>query len=563
MTAKNPRARHRRFLSSGFFPPELPPCFYSEKIGKYRNSIATEFSKIPVSKNGDPDFHLYRSQKTTFSFPRFRNSDRHHSFINPIAFFFLSRVLSDHYVQLKSICRKSKLSASPSVFDWSGERALKRPSFDARDAFMADINARFEYIVNTDIRAFYHSIYTHAIAWAIHGKEAAKKNRSTKRIGNLIDKLSRNAQDGQTIGIPVGPDTSRLIAELVGNSIDVEAQKKLKKIDGRGIRFVDDFTIGCKDRFEAEKAIAVIRKAVNLFELDINNEKTSISGAITTPPGGWKALVRSLIPKPPIPICKDVLEIFFFRVSELAQQMPSVNIEKFALRNSRSTLVNCTDWRVAENYMISLYKSNPTVLDTMVEIFILRHQHKGDVSLPTVTSFIEARLPLLCDHQRSGEVYWLLFMAIAMEIKIDSSSIEGFFNEEVALSALMISDAYSKGLINGKVNFSTWNKHFTTDDLDGEMWLYAYEATLKGLPGATAGDGFIRNHKYFSKLLDKKIDFYRSGEGVMSINRVLHRRKLENAASKRIAAKLEKFPVLDAGDIDEIDDDLFDDEELY
>jgi hypothetical protein len=145
MTAKNPRARHRRFLSAGFFPPEVPPCFYSETLAKFRNSISGHFSKI-ATHNGKPDYYYYLSRKTSFYFPRFKSADRHHSIINPIAYFFLSKVLSDNYVKLSAPAKKSHISASPSIFDRAGGRTLQRPSFDARDNFISNVNARLNIL---------------------------------------------------------------------------------------------------------------------------------------------------------------------------------------------------------------------------------------------------------------------------------------------------------------------------------------------------------------------------------------------------------------------------------
>lgn len=554
MTAKTFRARHRRFISAGFFPPELPPCFYSETFAKHRNFLVAEFGKLPLKKNS-PDYHSYISQKASFGFPRFRNSDRRHSIVNPIAFFFLSSVLSKNYVKLKAIGNKSKISASPPIFDWSGERTLKRPNFESRDKFISDMNAQFEFVVSTDIAAFYHSIYTHAIAWAIHGKAIAKKNRSNSLIGNLIDKLCRNLQDGQTIGLPVGPDTSRMIAELVGSAIDVEISKSVSKIKGRGIRFVDDFTMGCGDRREAETAIATIRRATNAFELDLNSEKTSITSSVAALPGGWKSLVKSIVPKKPY--SKEDMEIFSFKISELATQLPNINVAKFAIQNSRRAFVECEDWKGAENYLVSLYKTNTTLVDTMVEIFVLRHNRSGDISKEMATSFIQSRLPLLCEHRRHGEAAWLLFMAISIGLKIKNQSVEGFFADSNALTALLIADLKAKGLIVGKIDPSVWNKSLTTDDLDGEMWLYSYESTLKGINGSGVGDGFLKSHRYFGKLYEKKIDFYRSGLGIGKISEMLQKRKRENATSHRLALDFDEDHTFNIDELEDFDD--FDD----
>jgi hypothetical protein len=174
MTVKNPTERHKRFLSAGFFAPEMPPCFYSETFTKCRSHLI-DSTKTRLKDRKEPEYYTRITKKTAFRFPRFGTADRPFSLINPIAYFFLSKTLADNYVALKALNKKSKITASPSIFDWSGTRTLKRPSFDSRDTYLSDIDARFECIVSTDLRAFYHSIYTHSIAWAVHGKQVAKK----------------------------------------------------------------------------------------------------------------------------------------------------------------------------------------------------------------------------------------------------------------------------------------------------------------------------------------------------------------------------------------------------
>jgi hypothetical protein len=559
MTSKHPRARHRRFLAAGFFPPELPPCFYSEQLAKFRNSLLGNFDKLPSTKNGDPDHYSYKSNKTSFNFPRFNNSDRRHSFINPIAYFFLSKVLSDNYVALRKGTKVSKLSLSPSIFDWSGERTLKRPIFDLRDTYLAQLNMRFEYVLHTDVRAFYHSIYSHSIAWAVHTKTFAKKNRSFKHIGNLIDLLCRNSQDGQTIGLPVGPDTSRMIAEIVGSAIDRDIQARLKPSKDGAMRFVDDFCFGCNSKQAAERTIAIVRRAVVEFELDLNNEKTTLEPSSSRHPGGWKGYVRSLLPQTPYDT-KDV-ELFLYHIGKLAQDEPTLNIEKFAIQNARRVFVECADWKRIEQFLISTYRRNPTIVGNLVEIFVMRAAAKNDLGKSLIGDLVESRLPALCDQQKSGEAAWLLFLVISLKIPISSRCLKGYFDEDDPVIALLIADSVSAGLVSGSVSFSRWNKSLTNEGLDGSMWLYAYETTLKGLNNSTKAS-HILGHKYYGRLYEKKIEFYRSGMGIDSISEVLKKRKKENEDNAKLFSDFDEDHDFDIDEVDE--DDYFDgDEDSY
>jgi hypothetical protein len=93
---------------------------------------------------------------------------------NPVAHLLLSRAVADNYVDLRRKARASTITLSPPVFDWSGSRALMRPSVNLRDDFRVNLSSRREEYVVADVRVFFHSIYTHAIPWAIHGKVFAK-----------------------------------------------------------------------------------------------------------------------------------------------------------------------------------------------------------------------------------------------------------------------------------------------------------------------------------------------------------------------------------------------------
>lgn len=196
MTANSKSERLRRLISHGYFAPELPPCFVSEDLAKFRKYILSQIDNMPVNKNGTPKYYNFKSEPAWFYFPRFGKEDRRHGVPNPIAHLLLSRVLADNYVALRRQARASKLTLSPPVFDWIGPRALLRPSVDLRDEFRLKLSSRREEYVAADIRAFFHSIYTHAIPWAIHGKSSAKQNRGFTYYGNLIDLFCRNAQDG-------------------------------------------------------------------------------------------------------------------------------------------------------------------------------------------------------------------------------------------------------------------------------------------------------------------------------------------------------------------------------
>jgi hypothetical protein len=94
------------------------------------------------------------------------------------------------------------------------------------------------------------------LPWAIHGKETAKSNHSCKLYGNLLDLQVRNTQDQQTLGLPVGPDTSFILAELIGAKIDEYLLAEIGELSG--CRYVDDFHLYFDTRADAEMTAALM-----------------------------------------------------------------------------------------------------------------------------------------------------------------------------------------------------------------------------------------------------------------------------------------------------------------
>src|SRR6185295_14451771 len=107
--------------------------------------------------------------------------------------------------------------------------------------------------------------------WALHGKAFAKANLGAT-LGDSIDRAFRNQQDGQTVGLPIGPDCSLVVAEAILTAVDVAlAPRQL-----RGLRYVDDYEIGFRTLAEAEATLTELQGLLAEYELYLNPRKTGI-----------------------------------------------------------------------------------------------------------------------------------------------------------------------------------------------------------------------------------------------------------------------------------------------
>jgi hypothetical protein len=141
---------------------------------------------------------------------------------------------------------------------------------------------------------YYPSIYTHSIPWALHTKITAKAKRHDKKLlGNRLDALVRKTQHDQTIGIPIGPDSSVIIAEIIGTEIDRYLRDKIP--DLVGYRYVDDMYFYFDDQAKAEICLKEIQHIFKELELQINIEKTSIKNLPCGIEDEWVIALRTFV----------------------------------------------------------------------------------------------------------------------------------------------------------------------------------------------------------------------------------------------------------------------------
>lgn len=159
-----------------------------------------------------------------------------------------------------------------------------------------DLALDFNHLLHADITDCYASIYTHSIAWALHGKATAKEKKSDKTlIGNLIDGCIQDMQHGQTNGIPQGSVLMDLIAEMVLGYADLELSKRLADAginDFKILRYRDDYRILVNDTQIGERILKFLTEVLIDLGLKLNASKTTgvqpvIASAIKSDKRAW------------------------------------------------------------------------------------------------------------------------------------------------------------------------------------------------------------------------------------------------------------------------------------
>lgn len=147
------------------------------------------------------------------------------------------------------------------------------------------LEQRFNYLMEFDISKCFYHIYTHSVTWAIKDKESAKRNARAISFENSFDKLMQLANYNETNGIVVGPEISRIFAEIILQQVDLNVLKRLGEQYKYGVqyeirRYVDDYFVFSNDPEILDVVKKEFQKELGFYKLYLNPTKSEIK---TTP----------------------------------------------------------------------------------------------------------------------------------------------------------------------------------------------------------------------------------------------------------------------------------------
>lgn len=142
------------------------------------------------------------------------------------------------------------------------------------------LNSKYAYFIKTDYKACFDSIYTHTYTWLI-GKDSidTKEFNHNSNIYSTIDRVLQNINARRSNGIVVGPEFSRMIAELMLQSIDVGVNSRLLNSgvicgqDYNVYRYVDDIFIFAKTEELANSIVEMYSELARKYLLRLNDSK--------------------------------------------------------------------------------------------------------------------------------------------------------------------------------------------------------------------------------------------------------------------------------------------------
>lgn len=144
---------------------------------------------------------------------------------------------------------------------------------------------KFKHLVKFDLQSCFDSIYTHTISWATAGgadKVKVLPGYHGSWVGDSFDNLMQSINARETNGIIIGPEFSRIFAEIILQYIDQKVEHELlddkKKFRHKSnyecYRYVDDYFLFYNDENVRELFMESLTKWLKEFKLQISPSKT-------------------------------------------------------------------------------------------------------------------------------------------------------------------------------------------------------------------------------------------------------------------------------------------------
>jgi hypothetical protein len=149
---------------------------------------------------------------------------------------------------------------------------------------------KYNHMSQLDISKCFDSIYTHSIAWAVLGKSNVKYSMAisggqdvlSNTFADDFDRLLRTQNYNETNGILIGPELSRIFAEIIIQRIDLNLEEALEKKglrlnhDYNIYRYVDDYFIFYNKKSTYKEIFTALELLLSEYKLSLNTEKEII-----------------------------------------------------------------------------------------------------------------------------------------------------------------------------------------------------------------------------------------------------------------------------------------------
>lgn len=383
---------------------ELPPIFDSRTFSP---DVAQKLLSPEVNATKDERRNRGYDQ-IEYRLTRYNSVSRTLSIPHPTAHSRLCLSLHEHWEKFCYIAENPSSQIKPREND--DGRVIIMSGYDG----IAGVSGRKlsnsfgkRYCVKTDISNCFPSIYSHAVAWGLVGRDEAKNQRNShKEWFNKIDRLIRSSRRLETQGIAIGPGTSNVIAEIILARIDQTLRDKGYSF----VRYIDDYECYCDSEEQAKNFIQHLERAASEYKLQLNIQKTKFTKLPQPVSDDWILELGQHAPKASDATVFDVYRFLDVAVC-LAEKHPESNVLKYAASVIEGLELPYTRSADCLNYLITLAFHHTDLLPKLQKLIDASYVNFGELflDLDGLNQKLDTLLNECATYRRSDGMCWALY----------------------------------------------------------------------------------------------------------------------------------------------------------
>jgi reverse transcriptase-like protein len=487
-------------LANGYFAKELPPPF----------TTAAYSQAAAVAPAGTFDNRPFFSPICEHNLVRTGGLRRILGIPNPKHFFRLCQNLVANWQHLTALTARSQFSLTKPIDGRPGRAISAEHGLGERTVERARLRSAARFVLHADITRFFPSVYTHSIPWAVLGKAAAKAAHAAHALAGTwhddADTFSRSINNNQTVGIPIGPDTSHAISELILAQIDVELADRYP--DLRGIRYVDDYEFAFATRAEAEGVLAYFQHLLSEYELALNPVKTSITELPEILDRPWASTLRVFVFRHAgVAGQRNDLTAYFNMVFDFFRRYPEEGLLKYAIARLRGEEIHHDNWPFLETLLSQSVLVEPAcipqVTDQISYYRIQRFPINRRLWADCLNRIVHEQAPL----GHGSEAAWAMWLMKLLRIRLLMRPARAVGESADSIAGLMALGLAASGLAQA-AHLNGLHHFHPPDELFEKHWLTCYQGNLMQWLGPASGRANLRRDQAFAFLEGRNVSFF-------------------------------------------------------
>ncbi|QIG54508.1 hypothetical protein G6N82_10410 [Altererythrobacter sp. BO-6] len=432
--------------------------------------------------------------------------------INPVSYYLLSSFIAENWSNITKAYNLSSCSGVRPAFPALAApgRAIGTATLAAKRKRQQHLASVYPVILSLDLNRFYGSIYTHSIPWAVLGKEKAKALYRARTLrgdwSNTLDVLVRGCNQAQTIGIAIGPDTSRIVSEIILSRIDAELTAPGSGLASTQIfHAIDDYQFGVLSTYEAEGAESQFVRVIGRYGLRLNDFKTSVQHGLDFAPSNFQRSFDSLDGRH-----EHFVEQFFEVLYHLAKKHQNSNVIGYALKKFARVLSSHSQQETVQEYLQRLLYAAPHQARFILPLLLGIYKRDG-VSADT-NRLIKWGVDVCSRRNDVGNLLWFLYSAIFLRTKVGAAQCAQCIGVANELVDLVLYHGRSEGLFS--VSLAAMRSRYKQSGLDTSAWLPLYEIERHGWdtsPAFTKIGTVDDEDNHYELLRNEGVEFYLTG----------------------------------------------------